>query len=66
MRISEASSDEIVAGTPAKRLRLRQPPQIADRLIALAWWDWSHDVLRDRLEDFRRLTAEAFLEKYET
>ena len=56
----------IVAGTPAKRLRLRQPPQIADRLIALAWWEWSHDVLRDRLEDFRRLTAEAFLEKYET
>jgi len=55
----------IVAGTPAKPLRLRQPRKIADRLIALAWWDWSHDALRAALEDFRSLTAEAFLEHYE-
>lgn len=55
----------IVAGTPAKHLRLRQPRDIAERLIALAWWDWSHEVLRATLEDFRALSAEAFLEKYE-
>ncbi|MEC3862573.1 chloramphenicol acetyltransferase [Mesobacterium sp. TK19101] len=55
----------IVAGTPAKVLRLRQPARIADRLIALAWWDWSHDALRQALPDFRSLSAEAFLEKYE-
>ena len=55
----------IVAGTPAKPLRLRQPREIADRLIALAWWDWPHDALRAALEDFRALEAEAFLEKYE-
>ena len=55
----------IVAGTPAKPLRPRQPPAIAERLTALAWWDWSHQTLRDRLEDFRKLKAEAFLEKYE-
>ncbi|MFK7878359.1 chloramphenicol acetyltransferase [Roseobacter sp.] len=55
----------IVAGTPAKPLRLRQPRDIADRLIALAWWDWSHDTLRLALADFRMLEAEAFLEKYE-
>ncbi|PIE09421.1 MAG: chloramphenicol acetyltransferase [Rhodobacterales bacterium] len=54
----------IVAGTPAVPLRLRQPPEIAERLIALAWWDWSHDRLRAALEDFRSLRAEAFLEKY--
>lgn len=56
----------IVAGTPAKPLRLRQPTQIADRLIALAWWDWSHNAIGNALEDFRKLSAEAFLEKYET
>lgn len=56
----------IVAGTPAKPLRLRQPRQIADRLIALAWWDWSHSDIRDALDDFRTLPAEAFLEKYES
>ncbi len=54
----------IVAGTPARPLRLRQPSDIADRLIALAWWDWPHDALRSALEDFRSLAAEAFLEKY--
>jgi phosphonate metabolism protein (transferase hexapeptide repeat family) len=54
----------IVAGTPATVLRLRQPRAIADRLIALAWWDWSHEALRMALEDFRQLEAEAFLERY--
>lgn len=55
----------IVAGTPARVLRRRQPEAVADRLIALAWWDWDHATLRARLEDFRALSAEAFLEKYE-
>ncbi|NRB33498.1 MAG: chloramphenicol acetyltransferase [Rhodobacteraceae bacterium] len=55
----------IVAGTPARPLRPRQPVKIADRLIALAWWDWPHDALRRALDDFRGLEAEAFLEKYE-
>ena len=56
----------IVAGTPARMLRLRQPPKIAERLIALAWWDWSHERIRKALPDFRSLAADAFLEKYET
>lgn len=55
----------IVAGTPAKVLKLRQPREVADRLIALAWWDWDHAGLRAALEDFRALPARAFLEKYE-
>ena len=54
----------IVAGAPAKLMRLRQPPEIAARLSALAWWDWDHDRLRDALLDFRAMHAEAFLEKY--
>lgn len=54
----------IVAGTPARVMRLRQPPEIAARLIALAWWDWDHARIRETLDDFRALKAEAFLEKY--
>ena len=54
----------IVAGNPAKLLRLRQPEHIAERLIALAWWDWSHDALRQALQDFRTLEADAFLDRY--
>ncbi|MDP5086238.1 MAG: chloramphenicol acetyltransferase [Yoonia sp.] len=55
----------IVAGIPAAPLRARYVPGIADRMMALAWWDWPHERLRDALEDFRILKAEAFLEKYE-
>lgn len=54
----------IVAGNPARPIRERHPPAIAERLIALAWWDWDHDRLRAALEDFRALDAAAFLEKY--
>ena len=55
----------IVAGLPARPVRARQPAGIAERLIALAWWDWDHDRLRAALPDFRTLGAEAFLEKYD-
>lgn len=55
----------IVAGIPAEPLRARFEAPVADRLMALAWWDWPHDRLRAALEDFRQLSAEAFLERYE-
>ncbi len=55
----------IVAGVPATPLRARFAPAVADRMQALAWWDWSHARLRQALPDFRAMPAEAFLEKYE-
>lgn len=55
---------EIVAGIPARPMRRRHSPEIAERLIALAWWDWSHERLRAALGDFRALPVEAFLEKH--
>lgn len=54
----------IVAGLPATPLRPRFAPTIAERLMALGWWDWSHERLRAALMDFRAMKAEAFLEKY--
>lgn len=54
----------IVAGLPAKPIRARLPAALAERVIALGWWDWSHERLRGALEDFRALSVEAFLEKY--
>ena len=56
---------EVWAGLPARKIKQRHPPEIGERLMALAWWDWSHQTLRDRLEDFRSLPVAAFLEKYE-
>jgi hypothetical protein len=54
----------IVAGVPAKPMRARLSSELAERMIALAWWDWDHIRLRERLEDFRALPAEGFLEKF--
>ncbi|GLQ55270.1 DapH/DapD/GlmU-related protein [Devosia nitrariae] len=55
----------IVAGVPAKVIKRRFPESVAERLIALAWWDWDHDKLGETLRDMRALSAEAFVEKYE-
>ena len=55
----------IAVGVPARPLRQRFPGPIADRLLALGWWDWSHEKLHRALPDFRALEIEAFLEKYE-
>ncbi len=54
----------IMAGVPAVPIRRRLPEALADRLLALAWWDWDHDRLRAVLEDFRQLSVVAFLDKH--
>ncbi|MFN3514474.1 MAG: DapH/DapD/GlmU-related protein [Phenylobacterium sp.] len=60
----DVSPFTIVGGVPAKPIRERFPKAVQDGLLALAWWDWSHDRLADALEDFRRLDADAFVEKH--
>lgn len=55
----------IVGGNTARLIRRRYEERVAERMMALAWWDWSHEALRQALPDFRALDAEAFLEKYE-
>src|SRR5580704_17089636 len=55
----------IVAGNPARLVRPRFPNHIAVRLERLAWWHWSHERLRLALPDFRRLSVEEFLDRYE-
>jgi phosphonate metabolism protein (transferase hexapeptide repeat family) len=55
----------IVAGNPARLVRRRFPEDIAERLQNLAWWDWEHARLRTALDDFRNLSVEGFLERYE-
>lgn len=54
----------IIGGVPARPIRERFDRRTAERFQALAWWDWHHDRLRAGLDDFRGLSAEAFLEKH--
>jgi phosphonate metabolism protein (transferase hexapeptide repeat family) len=56
---------EIVVGVPAKHLRWRFEEPVRERLLQLAWWDWSRDRLREALADFRKLSGEEFVEKYQ-
>jgi hypothetical protein len=53
----------VAAGVPARVIRERFPPHLAAELTRIAWWDWDHDTLRARLEDFL-LPAESFVRKY--
>ena len=54
----------IVAGVPAKPLRVRLARRLANKMIELAWWDWDHDKIEECLPDFRNLSVEAFIYKY--
>ncbi len=54
----------IVGGVPAKLIRERFGKDIAERFEKLAWWDWDHGKLRDALDDFRMLDADAFLARH--
>lgn len=56
---------EIVAGNPAKKLRLRFPPEIAARIENLGWWDWPEARLFEAIPDMQSLGIEAFLDKWE-
>jgi phosphonate metabolism protein (transferase hexapeptide repeat family) len=55
----------IAVGVPARTIKQRFSDDVASRLDAMAWWDWSHETLHQALPDFRKLGIEAFLEKYE-
>lgn len=54
----------IVGGVPARRIKDRFSPQQGAALQAIAWWDWPHETLRDRLADIRALDIYAFLARY--
>ncbi|MBO6771303.1 MULTISPECIES: chloramphenicol acetyltransferase [unclassified Thalassospira] len=56
----------IVTGIPASPLRPRFETDIIDALLRIQWWDWSHDMLRERLVDFRSLPVRDFCLKYDT
>lgn len=55
----------VAVGNPARVLRQRFVGHVPARLRALAWWDWPHEQIHAALADFRGLSAEQFLEKYE-
>jgi hypothetical protein len=53
---------QVVAGIPARPLRLRFSPAVIEKLMTIAWWDWDRRSLEQRFDDFSSL--ERFLETY--
>jgi len=55
----------VVAGVPARVLRLRFPEEIQAALLRIQWWDWAHEQLVQALPDFRDGDAHTFATKYD-
>jgi hypothetical protein len=55
---------EIAAGVPARTLRMRFGGELAERLLASAWWDWPDERLFDAIPDMQAMPIEAWLEKW--
>ncbi len=52
----------VVAGVPAKKIRMRFSDTIIRGIESTHWWDWDHDTIRDRLTDFNDIPG--FIKKY--
>lgn len=52
----------IVAGVPARTIRLRFAESAVADFLKIAWWDWEDSVLRSRINDLKNPSL--FLEKY--
>lgn len=52
----------IAVGVPARVIRYRFEPAIIDKLQAIAWWNWDHETLKQRLVEFRDIRN--FLDRY--
>ena len=53
----------VVGGNPAKHIRDRFPPEQIAALLRIRWWDWSPELLTERVPDFFDMAA--FIERYD-
>jgi acetyltransferase-like isoleucine patch superfamily enzyme len=54
----------IVAGNPARVLRMRFPAEVVERLLRIAWWDWPEEQVIARGEWFLRPVIE-FVDQFD-
>ena len=56
----DVSPYAIVVGVPAKEIKKRFSDDVISALLEIKWWDWSHDKIKDRIQDFH-LPIEEFV-----
>lgn len=55
----------IVGGSPAQEIRKRFDDTVCGAMMRIGWWDWEYSDLKNRLKDFRDLSAVEFVRKYD-
>jgi len=53
----------VFIGNPGQVHHYRFSPEIIEKLLKIKWWDWSDQIIRERIEDFKDINK--FIEKYE-
>lgn len=54
----------VVGGVPAKVVKTKHEQSIIDKLNHISWWNWSDDMVKERVNDFY-LPIEQFVKKYQ-
>jgi acetyltransferase-like isoleucine patch superfamily enzyme len=62
----DASPYTIVGGNPAGEIRRRCSPETAAIMEAIAWWNWSPELVKRRVSDLADIPLEEFVAKYTT
>jgi virginiamycin A acetyltransferase len=55
----------VVGGIPAKVVKYRFDEKTIEGLLKIAWWDWSEELIAERIGDFYQ-SAQNFVAKYST
>jgi acetyltransferase-like isoleucine patch superfamily enzyme len=53
----------VVGGVPAKIIKYRFPPDIIEKLLEIAWWEWSDEKIQEHVDLFYKST-EDFVEYF--
>jgi acetyltransferase-like isoleucine patch superfamily enzyme len=55
----------IVAGAPARAVRLRFSEEIVESLLRIRWWDWEDEVVLERIDELTSNDLVGFTRKYD-
>ena len=61
--MDHVDSYTVVAGNPARVIRMRFKGEIVEGLKRIQWWRWPRELIKQRIKDF--INPELFFEKYD-
>lgn len=58
----DVSPYSVVVGVPARSIKKRFSDEIIEKIEKSEWWNWSHEIIKERYEDFKNI--EEFIRKW--